>query len=732
MAIGQGGSGCPVSGMPCNMLRSSGSIVRNNGIMRTLGSFAIVILLFVHSLGADDRVKKLSPDHRKWLEEEVVYIITDREKDVFLSLDTVEERDRFIEAFWEKRDPDPLTTVNEFKEEHYKRFEYANRIFGRDSTKPGWKTDRGHYYIILGKPQEIQSFDGSNDVVSSELWFYNGETKYGLPPRFNLLFFRKQDVGDYDLYDPLGDGPEALVRAGSGPAFRLNQNLAVDTLEITSMELAKASLTIDLTEPVADFLSARNTKAPISTLVRPPLSVERVISDINTYPQRRVKTDYLDAYLRYKDQVSADYSFRFVPSRQYWAVFIGPEDTPFVHYSVELDPENFALQSNEDGTKFYTTLDVSMEVHDAAGNLAAVAENSPYIELTPSQMDVVARSPFAYHDDFPLLPGDYHLNLVVKNRATRQFTAAERELHVEPVPAGPSLVGLVLGYKSEIVKAETGQQVFQPGGEIVYPSVDASFIPSDTLYVLVQTSKAPPGGLVRVTLARDQANVLVRELPLAESEGDSVVGELPLVGLETGNYEVRAELVDPSATVLAEEKAGITISPRTQISRAGFVVRHSFNSGVPGLLALAKGQQYLAEGRLAEAEESFSQAVAAGNPQLVMANWKLANVLLYSRRADDALKLVVPLEDSYGQEPDVVDTLGLAYYMKGDFPKAVSYLERSITLRPPQSPLLNALADAYQNLGDVKKAKAVFERSLALNPEQQAVKDRLASLGKSP
>ena len=115
-----------------------------------------------------------------------------------------------------------------------------------------------------------------------------------------------------------------------------------------------------------------------------------------------------------------------------------------------------------------------------------------------------------------------------------------------------------------------------------------------------------------------------------------------------------------------------------------------------------------------------------------MAKWKLANVLLYSRRAEDALNLVVPLEQDHAQEPDLVDTLGLAYYMKGDFQRALEYLERSITLRPPQSPLLNALADSYQNLGESGKAREVFERSLALNPEQPAVKERLASLSKSP
>jgi uncharacterized protein HemY len=107
-------------------------------------------------------------------------------------------------------------------------------------------------------------------------------------------------------------------------------------------------------------------------------------------------------------------------------------------------------------------------------------------------------------------------------------------------------------------------------------------------------------------------------------------------------------------------------------------------------------------------------------------------VYLYSRRADDALNLLLPIEKEHSQEPDLVDTLGLAYYMKGEYRQAVDYLERSVALRPPQSPLLNALADSYQSLGEKAKAKDVFQRSLSLNPEQPAVKERLASIEKSP
>lgn len=267
-------------------------------------------------LMADDRVDKLDPVHRKWLEEEVTYIITDQEREVFLSLPTVEDRARFVDAFWERRDPDPASPKNELKEEHYERLDYANRIFSRDAPRPGWKTDMGRFWIILGKPHEIQRFDGLNEVVATQVWFYNGDPKLGQPPRFNLVFFKQQDIGEYELYSPMGDGPEALLRAGSGPQFRTNQHLAVDALEIVSMDLARASLTVDLSEPVGSFLSARNSRQPITTFVKVPIDVETVVARIEESRRRGVNTDYLDGYLRYKDKVTADYSFRFVPSRR--------------------------------------------------------------------------------------------------------------------------------------------------------------------------------------------------------------------------------------------------------------------------------------------------------------------------------------------------------------------------------------------------------------------------------
>src|SRR5579871_6458163 len=98
---------------------------------------------------------ELSKVYRKWLDEDVIYIITDEERAAFKQLSNDEERDNFIEAFWQRRDPTPDTEENEYKEEHYQRIAYANEHFA--AGVPGWKTDRGRTYIVFGKPDEIES-----------------------------------------------------------------------------------------------------------------------------------------------------------------------------------------------------------------------------------------------------------------------------------------------------------------------------------------------------------------------------------------------------------------------------------------------------------------------------------------------------------------------------------------------------------------------------------------------
>src|SRR5271165_1115500 len=92
--------------------------------------------------------------YAKWLDEDVRWIVTDRERAEFLKLSSDDDRDKFIESFWSRRNPNPGAQENVFKEEHYRRIAYSNIHFA--SGVPGWRTDRGRVYIVYGPPDEIE------------------------------------------------------------------------------------------------------------------------------------------------------------------------------------------------------------------------------------------------------------------------------------------------------------------------------------------------------------------------------------------------------------------------------------------------------------------------------------------------------------------------------------------------------------------------------------------------
>ena len=112
--------------------------------------------------------KELATPYRKWLNEDVAYIISDEERSAFLRLQTGEERETFIEQFWVRRDPAHNSAENQYKDEYYRRIAYANEHFS--TSIPGWKTDRGRIYITYGPPDEIDdhSSGGSYDRPPEE------------------------------------------------------------------------------------------------------------------------------------------------------------------------------------------------------------------------------------------------------------------------------------------------------------------------------------------------------------------------------------------------------------------------------------------------------------------------------------------------------------------------------------------------------------------------------------
>lgn len=110
--------------------------------------------------------------YERWVDEDVAYIITPEEKRAFLLLKSDAERERFIELFWRARDSKAGANQNPYRTEHYRRFAYSNQNFGAGNI-PGWKTARGHLYIILSQPDEIRNRS------AGEVWFYRHAPGFG-------------------------------------------------------------------------------------------------------------------------------------------------------------------------------------------------------------------------------------------------------------------------------------------------------------------------------------------------------------------------------------------------------------------------------------------------------------------------------------------------------------------------------------------------------------------------
>src|SRR5712692_2790310 len=217
--------------------------------MRSKVLVVLVLFLALPSLcSAKDPTKALPPRYRDWLKKDAVYIITNEEKDAFLSLTVDDARDRFIERFWEIRNPTPGSPENSYKSEHYRRIEYATQYFGHVSHSEGWRTDMGRVYITLGEPQQRQKLLGLQKITPMEIWFYQNSNP-ALPPYFYVIFYQREPTDEFRIYSPYSDGPEKLITGVVGPSRSNALNVIAQD---AGKDVARETLSLLPDEPV-DF-----------------------------------------------------------------------------------------------------------------------------------------------------------------------------------------------------------------------------------------------------------------------------------------------------------------------------------------------------------------------------------------------------------------------------------------------------------------------------------------------
>jgi GWxTD domain-containing protein len=676
----------------------------------TYGIILALLAVFVLRGTATPERTKLPEIYKKWLNEEVVYIIGSVEREVFLKLQTDRERDLFIEAFWKLRDPTPGTPENEFKNEHYRRINYANRYLGRETPRPGWMTDRGRIYIILGEPNDIQRYSNKSGLYDCEVWFYQGKTDLGLPPGFNLLFFREMNQGDYKLYSPTINGPQALLTNFSGDTS--NYESAYQALKEIDPMLADVSFSLIPGESSGIY-------------GRPSLVSDLMIQKVETVPQRMIDEKYAKKFLEYKDVVEVEYTANYMDSDSMVKILKDPSGLTFVHYIIE--PKKLSVNNYEN--KYYTSLKLNGTVTTLDGKMVFQFDKAITLELDEAQMKERSRQPFEIFDVFPLIPGDYRMSVLLKNEVSKEFTSLEQTLRIPEKIQGIQISSPLLAYN--VVPQESKKiKPFFLAGRQLYCQPGRIFAVRDTLSVGFQvfglTDDLLNKGEIKFTIFKEDQ--IFREMTKKVSEYATlpdVFEAFPLDGFVPAHYKIRVSFMADGAEVVGTDEE-FDITHMAGVPRPWTYARILPETGDP-FYARVIGSQLYNLGRYEEAKNKLEPAYQI-KPTPDTAG-QLAMVYMAQKAYDKVDALTAPYLTQ--TPPPIFEFFwisGLANLQMRNFARALEIFDSAISHYGANEKILNAVGDCYLGLGKPGDARTVWEKSLSMNANQPEIKKKVDQL----
>ncbi len=342
---------------------------------------------------------ELKGEYKKWVDEDVRWIITDQELQAFRSLGNDEERDQFIEQFWLRRNPNPDSPENEYRDEHYRRIAYSNEHFA--AGKPGWKTDRGHIYIAFGKPDSIDSHPsggsyerpmeeggGNTSTFPFEIWHY----RYleGVGDNIDIEFVDTCMCGDYHmtidrsekdalkhtpgagqtLYEQMGMAKQAdrfsgggLEQLGTGPMSTQNQSKQFDRLNTFAKLMAP---------PEIKFKDLEQYMVSSKILTGPPFLFD-------------VRTDYVKV----------------------------TNDTVLVPITLQIRNRDITF-SNKDGVAM-GTVNILGRVSNLNHRVIQPFEDTVTVSVPSELLARTQNNLSVYWKSLPLRPGLYKIDIVIKD-----------------------------------------------------------------------------------------------------------------------------------------------------------------------------------------------------------------------------------------------------------------------------------------------------------------------------
>lgn len=683
--------------------------------------------------------------HRLWFNEEVYWIITPKEREVFVRLSSDEQRDKFIEAFWLQRDPTPGTPTNEYKIEHYERFAYANEFYGRGTSTPGWRTARGQMYILLGPPQMVTRV--ANDMLTypSETWFMAGDTRVGLPAYFYLMFYQRYGIGDYRLYSPASDGPSKLLNAagarevedrmerqeqrrqldpGFAPTgFASDPSIAATyyTLREIDSDLANASISLFPSEAGLEFGIT-------------PLSSEMLLGDIQMVPERLMPdTRYaLDVLLGITESIVR---FEALEIDVYATPLLDIDGQPFLHFVSRATGNDLHMSDYEE--QYYFAFDATGSVTAGDNTVLQTFDQNITGELDDDGARRFRDTDFFYLDMVPTIPGEQTLEIVIENKVTRRFGRKTMHMRVPSRhPESVELLGpiLVLATREEPDWDPFKERLpFQYRGRTVIPSVNGQFFAGSEIGVLAQVL-LPQGFTGALPLRLALRNALGEVVMEATQPIDSAIADdhgviapllqIPTAGLGLGEYLLEMSL--PEQGVGAS--ASLHIVPPPSEPPRPFLNPQPAPPATDVMIYVERARQYRESGDTGAALALLRDAAARDplNTDVVIAMVETLEA------AGDYVELVELLTPEVARNPrntDAILRLARAHARLNQHYDAVRYYERlRIAAGSDTTEVLNALAVEYDAEGKPDKARELLTRSLELNPDQPEIRRLLQSM----
>ncbi|OGD18657.1 MAG: hypothetical protein A2W03_08670 [Candidatus Aminicenantes bacterium RBG_16_63_16] len=663
--------------------------------------------------------KDLGLKYRDWLKL-TAYVILSQEKDVFLRLDNDRDRDIFIESFWKQRDPTPGTEDNEYKTELIKRFEYADKEFHKGASRPGWMTDMGRFYIILGPPNSKEDFSYRADIYPAQVWYYYGDTSKGLPTYFALVFFKKGGAGEYRLFDQSIDGPMSLL-IDKRDIGLTDQTAALEKLREVVPELAP--LTVSMIPGDSSYMYDST------------LRTNFILKDIYESPKKDINPSYARHFLDFKGIVSTEYLTNMVDSESTIAFLHDPLlGMTFLHFSVA--PKRLSVDFYEPKNQYFCnyTVDVSLRKGDKI--FFQQSKEFPFY-FDPENVEVVTNYGIAIEDSFPVIPGSSKLIILLKNSVGKEFSIIERDIVCEEVRSTPEIFGVVVGYKTET--ARTGVHApFAVSDKRLYVDSRNIYRAEDEISILANILNVSRDlwerGELRVTVqGLSKNNPAPKIFPLKLTSVPyhpqlDLTHSVPAAGLPPDYYEMKFSLVDGEGRTLDEKPANFIITP-TQAPGRPVAISKTFPLSGAHIYFYILADQFDKTSEPDKAEVYYRKAYGAA-PEDKEGIVYYAEFMVRRQKYEEALKLA----DDLAGLPKLAFNhhliKGQAWQGLGQFAKAIEPLLEANKIYDSDTRVLNALGFCLMKTGDKPQALKALNASLRLNPDQPEVKKLVDGLGR--